>query len=217
MKIRSHRPIFSAAESSATRSSNRQRASCCGDSGKGKLCDIKDILEYVDHYFQRSDLLKGKHVLITAGPTQEALDPVRYLTNHSSGKMGYALAQAALDMGASVTLISGPVQLNAPKGAKLIPVKTAVEMFDAVVNCYEQADFIIKAAAVGDYRPFACERTKNQKKRGQPPYRVRQEPRYPLPISENTNETTRSCAALRWRHKISWKMPAANWKTKTAT
>ena len=135
----------------------------CGDSGKGKLCDIKDILEYVDHYFQRSDLLKGKHVLITAGPTQEALDPVRYLTNHSSGKMGYALAQAALDMGASVTLISGPVQLNAPKGAKLIPVKTAVEMFDAVVSCYEQADFIIKAAAVGDYRPLHVSEQKIKK------------------------------------------------------
>lgn len=135
----------------------------CGDSGKGKLCDIKDILEYVDHYFQRSDLLKGKHVLITAGPTQETLDPVRYLTNHSSGKMGYALAQAALDMGASVTLISGPVQLNAPKGAKLIPVKTAVEMFDAVVSCYEQADFIIKAAAVGDYRPLHVSEQKIKK------------------------------------------------------
>ena len=70
----------------------------CGDNGKGKLCDLTDILHYVDTYFQQNDSLKGKHVLITAGPTQEALDPVRYLTNHSSGKMGYSLAQAALDM-----------------------------------------------------------------------------------------------------------------------
>ena len=84
----------------------------CGDSGKGKLCDLSVIMNYVEHFFHRGDQLKGRRVLITAGPTQEALDPVRYLTNHSSGKMGYALAQAALDMGAEVTLISGPVQLG---------------------------------------------------------------------------------------------------------
>lgn len=135
----------------------------CGDTGKGKLCDLQDILDYVDRFFHHSDLLKGKRVLITAGPTQEALDPVRYLTNHSSGKMGYSLAQAALDMGAEVTLISGPVQLTAPKGVRFYPVTTAKEMFDAVCAHCDTADFIIKAAAVGDYRPLYVSEQKIKK------------------------------------------------------
>lgn len=135
----------------------------CGDTGKGKLCDLQDILDYVDRFFHRSDLLKGKRVLITAGPTQEALDPVRYLTNHSSGKMGYSLAQAALDMGAEVTLISGPVQLTAPKGVRFYPVTTAKGMFDAVCAHCDTADFIIKAAAVGDYRPLYVSEQKIKK------------------------------------------------------
>ena len=135
----------------------------CGDTGKGKLCDLQDILDYVDRFFHRSDLLKGKRVLITAGPTQEALDPVRYLTNHSSGKMGYSLAQAALDMGAEVTLISGPVQLTAPKGVRFYPVTTAKELFDAVCAHCDTADFIIKAAAVGDYRPLYVSEQKIKK------------------------------------------------------
>lgn len=135
----------------------------CGDTGKGKLCNLQDILDYVDRFFHRSDLLKGKRVLITAGPTQEALDPVRYLTNHSSGKMGYSLAQAALDMGAEVTLISGPVQLTAPKGVRFYPVTTAKEMFDAVCAHCDTADFIIKAAAVGDYRPLYVSEQKIKK------------------------------------------------------
>ncbi len=135
----------------------------CGDSGKGKLCATEKIMDYVERFFQSSDLLKGKHVMITAGPTQEALDPVRYLTNHSSGKMGYALAQAALDMGAEVTLISGPVQLTPPQGAAFYPVTTAAEMFDAVCAHYVQADFIIKAAAVGDYRPLHVSEQKIKK------------------------------------------------------
>lgn len=96
-------------------------------------------------------------------PTQEALDPVRYLTNHSSGKMGYALAQAALDMGAEVTLISGPVHLQPPAQAQVIRVTTAVEMFEAVRAHYETADFIIKAAAVGDYRPLHVSEQKIKK------------------------------------------------------
>ena len=111
-------------------------------------------MNYVEHFCHRGDQRKGRRVLITAGPTQEALDPVRYLTNHSSGKMGYALAQAALDMGAEVTLISGPVQLQPPAQAQVIRVTNAVELFEAVRAHYETADFILKAAAVGDYRPL---------------------------------------------------------------
>lgn len=135
----------------------------CGDSGKGKLCELSVILDYVDRFFHRSSLLTRQHVLITAGPTREALDPVRYLTNHSSGKMGYALAQAALDMGARVTLVSGPVQLQPPKQAAFYPVTTAEEMFAAVKEHCDTADIIIKAAAVGDYRPLYVSEQKIKK------------------------------------------------------
>ncbi len=125
----------------------------CGDIGKGKLEDIEIIENYVIHQLEQKPLLKGKKVLISAGPTQEALDPVRYLTNHSTGKMGYEIAQAALDMGADVTLVSGPTNLIPPKGAHVIHVTSAQDMFKAIKDEFESKDFIIKAAAVGDYRP----------------------------------------------------------------
>lgn len=126
----------------------------CGDTGAGKLADIAQILDRIVECLEEKPLLFGKKILITAGPTQEALDPVRFISNHSSGKMGYELARAALRMGAEVTLVSGPVSLPAPFGAKLISVTSAYEMFEAVKENYEQQDFIIKAAAVGDYRPM---------------------------------------------------------------
>lgn len=125
----------------------------CGDIGKGKLEDIEIIENYVTHQLEQKPLLKGKKVLVSAGPTQEALDPVRYLTNHSTGKMGYEIAQAALDMGADVTLVSGPTNLIPPKGAHVIHVTSAHDMFNAIKDEFESKDFIIKAAAVGDYRP----------------------------------------------------------------
>lgn len=124
----------------------------CGDVGKGKLADISVIEERIISILESNDLLKGKKVLITAGPTKEALDPVRFLSNHSSGKMGYAIAQAARDMGAEVTLISGQVSLTPPQGVKVIPVVSAMDMFEAVQKEYSTQDIIIKAAAVGDYR-----------------------------------------------------------------
>ena len=96
--------------------------------------------------------LKHKRVLVTAGPTQEAIDPVRYITNHSSGKMGYALAKRAYQLGAKVTLISGPTDLRVPYGVEVINIKSARAMFEAVKESYEKQDYIIKAAAVGDYR-----------------------------------------------------------------
>lgn len=126
----------------------------CGDTGAGKLADIAQILDRIVECLEEKPLLFGKKILITAGPTQEALDPVRFISNHSSGKMGYELARAALRMGAEVTLVSGPVSLPAPFGAKLISVTSAYEMFEAVKENYQQQDFIIKAAAVGDYRPM---------------------------------------------------------------
>lgn len=123
----------------------------CGDLGRGKLADIDDIITMIE-YCLNPKPLKNKHFLITAGPTQEAIDPVRYITNHSSGKMGYALAKQAFCLGARVTLISGPTNLKVPYGIKCINVTSAKDMFMAVKENYQNNDFIIKAAAVGDYR-----------------------------------------------------------------
>ena len=102
---------------------------------------------------QKEKDLLGRKVLVTAGPTQESIDPVRYITNHSSGKMGYALAKAAMLRGADVTLVSGPCAIEPPPFVKLVPVVTAKEMFDAVTSVSFEQDIIIKAAAVADYRP----------------------------------------------------------------
>lgn len=123
----------------------------CGDLGRGKLADIDDIITMIE-YCLNPKPLKNKHFLITAGPTQEAIDPVRYITNHSSGKMGYALAKQAFCLGARVTLISGPTNLKVPYGIKCINVTSAKDMFRAVKENYQNNYFIIKAAAVGDYR-----------------------------------------------------------------
>lgn len=125
----------------------------CGDTGKGKLADVSVIEEAILHSLEADRCLMGKKVLITAGPTQEALDPVRFISNHSSGKMGYEIARAAKDMGAEVTIISGPVALTPPSGVTLIPIVSALDMFDAMKANYQDYDIIIKAAAVGDYRP----------------------------------------------------------------
>ncbi len=125
----------------------------CDDTGKGKLPAVDDIVTSIQAHFLKSESLKGKKVLITAGPTQEALDPVRYITNHSSGKQGYAIAKAASELGAKVTIVSGPSYEKAEEGIEIIPVTSALEMFDAVKKEYEQADYIIMAAAVSDYRP----------------------------------------------------------------
>lgn len=122
----------------------------CGDIGRGKLADNGDIMEMITYCLEAKPL-RYKKVLVTAGPTQEAMDPVRYMTNHSSGKMGYALAMKAYQLGADVTLVSGPTNLKVPYGIKHIPVITAKEMFTAVKEVYEKQDYIIKAAAVSDY------------------------------------------------------------------
>ncbi len=125
----------------------------CGYVGKGRMAEPEEIIDWVQAFFRQQQQLKGKTVLITAGPTIEAVDPVRYFSNHSSGKMGYALATAALAAGANVILVSGPVHLCPPAGAQLIQVTQAQEMLDAVLAHLDQADVIIKAAAVADYRP----------------------------------------------------------------
>jgi phosphopantothenoylcysteine decarboxylase/phosphopantothenate--cysteine ligase len=136
----------------------------CGTVGPGRLAEIDRIVETVDRALAPavSDL-DGETILITAGPTQEPLDPVRYISNRSSGKMGYALAQAAIDRGAHVILVSGPVALNPPKSAEVIHVRTAAEMRDAVFANVEPATVIIKCAAVADFRPSVESKQKIKK------------------------------------------------------
>ena len=138
----------------------------CGTVGKGALADISDILDAV--YYAASDKkdLKGKTVLVTAGPTCESLDPVRYLTNHSSGKMGYAIAREALRRGAKVKLITGKTNLRAPYGAEVTDVFSAQDMYDVCMNEYKDADILIKAAAVGDFKPQTESENKIKKSEG---------------------------------------------------
>ncbi|UTZ26473.1 bifunctional phosphopantothenoylcysteine decarboxylase/phosphopantothenate--cysteine ligase CoaBC [Vibrio campbellii] len=124
----------------------------CGDVGPGRMLEPMQLVHLCEQFFQ-SKLLAGKSVLITAGPTREAIDPVRYISNHSSGKMGFALANAAAQLGAKVTLISGPVSLNTPAGVERINVASAQEMHDAVMAHAPSHDAFISCAAVADYRP----------------------------------------------------------------
>lgn len=124
----------------------------CGSVGKGRLAELSTIIHRINQLLTPQDLA-GLAVLVTAGPTREPIDPVRYLSNRSSGKMGYAIARAAVLRGARVTLISGPTQLTAPSGVELVRVETARQMYDAVMEYSNTASVVIKAAAVADYRP----------------------------------------------------------------
>ena len=135
----------------------------CGDVGAGRLADICDIEERIDYLLNASYELAGKKVVITAGPTQEAIDPVRFLSNHSSGKMGYALACAALNLGADVVLISGPTQLKKPYLADVIDVTTASQMYESAMEHLDY-DYFIAAAAVSDYRLRVISEQKLKKK-----------------------------------------------------
>lgn len=134
----------------------------CGEVGPGRMVEPAEILEEIVLQFQTGSL-SGKRVLITAGPTREPIDPVRYISNRSSGKMGYALAQACLESGASVTLVSGPVNQASPDGAHCIPVETACEMYDAVMARTRSHDIVIACAAVSDVRPDVCAKDKIKK------------------------------------------------------
>ncbi len=136
----------------------------CKTTGKGRLPEIPAILEKIKMLLAPKDL-KGVKILVTAGPTEEPLDPVRFITNLSSGKMGYALAATAHARGAKVTLISGPTSLSLPPAEKIIKIRTAQEMYKAVLDHYKKVDVIIKAAAVADYRPKAIAKEKIKKDR----------------------------------------------------
>lgn len=138
----------------------------CGDTGAGKLPPETLLLECILDEIAMEKDMKGLHVLITAGPTMEAIDPVRFISNHSTGKMGYALARVCRRRGAEVTLVSGKTNLEAPCGVTLVPVTSAQDMFEAVSSRAKEQDLIIKAAAVADYRPVTVAENKIKKSPG---------------------------------------------------
>lgn len=138
----------------------------CGDTGAGKMPEPETLFEYILQEIAFPKDLAGKKILVTAGPTQEAIDPVRYITNHSTGKMGYAIARAGARRGAEVTLVSGPVNQTVPLGVTLVPVVSARDMFEAVTSRSAKQDAIIKSAAVADYRPAVVGTEKTKKNDG---------------------------------------------------
>ncbi|MDD5949053.1 MAG: bifunctional phosphopantothenoylcysteine decarboxylase/phosphopantothenate--cysteine ligase CoaBC [Lachnospiraceae bacterium] len=138
----------------------------CGDTGAGKMPEPETLYEYILKEIACEKDLNGKKILVTAGPTQEAIDPVRYITNHSTGKMGYAIARRAMLRGAEVTLVTGPVSIAPPPFVKVVPVISAQDMYDAVMQEAEKQDIIIKSAAVADYRPSHPAEEKVKKKEG---------------------------------------------------
>ena len=138
----------------------------CGTTGSGKLPDEKILLEYILREIAYEKDLSGKTVLVTAGPTREAVDPVRFISNHSTGKMGYAIARCASLRGARVILVSGPVSIEPPLFAQLVPVVSAEDMYNAVMKYKYEADIIIKSAAVADYTPVAVSSEKIKKQDG---------------------------------------------------
>lgn len=139
----------------------------CGDIGIGKLADVNTIVERVlTELSDKEKDLKGKKVLVSAGPTIAPIDPVRYLTNRSTGKMGYAIAEEAIDRGAEVILVSGPTNLNPPKNVRIINIKTNEEMKNEIFNNFEWADIVIKSAAVADYKPKEYSKEKIKKGEG---------------------------------------------------
>ena len=147
----------------------------CGAVGLGRLPEIEDIIEEMEVLLARKDLA-GYRILVTAGPTREALDPVRYLTNLSSGKMGYALAKMARRRGADVILISGPTALPPPRGVRLVSVQTALQMHDAVTEHFAESDVVVKAAAVADFRPAEFSAGKIKKGKGPLTLRLERNP-----------------------------------------
>ncbi|MDO4321218.1 MAG: bifunctional phosphopantothenoylcysteine decarboxylase/phosphopantothenate--cysteine ligase CoaBC [Lachnospiraceae bacterium] len=139
----------------------------CGDTGKGKFPEERLILEHILNEIALEKDMEGLRVLVTAGPTMEAIDPVRFISNHSTGKMGYAIAKVCRQRGAEVTLVSGRTNLDPPVGVTVVPVRSAQEMFEAVSSRSGQQDIIVKAAAVADYRPAVVSEQKVKKKDGE--------------------------------------------------
>lgn len=136
----------------------------CGTSGAGKMPSEEVLVSYIERCISKEKDLKGKKVLVTAGPTVESIDPVRYISNHSSGRMGYAIAKAAMLRGAEVTLVSGPTSLEAPMFVDTVNIRSAADMYEAVMERRDEQDIIIKAAAVADYTPAEVSNEKVKKK-----------------------------------------------------
>lgn len=136
----------------------------CGDIGKGKMAEPSDIEKYIDALLNNNKDFAGKTIIVTAGPTRESIDPVRFISNHSTGKMGYAIAERAAERGAKVYLISGPTALKAPKNVYLIPVGSAKDMQKRIMEHFDEAQIIIKSAAVADYAPAVAYDQKIKKK-----------------------------------------------------
>jgi len=139
----------------------------CGDLGRGKLADVEDIIDEIKIILNDKKDFRGKTILVTAGPTQEAIDPVRFISNRSSGRMGYAIAECARNRGANVILVTGPTSLNPPRGVEVIKVTSNSQMYSEVLRVFESCDIIIKSAAVADYRPAEVSAQKIKKAEGQ--------------------------------------------------
>lgn len=135
----------------------------CGDTGAGKMPEPELLLQYILREIAYEKDMQGKRVLVTAGPTQESIDPVRFITNHSTGKMGYAIAKMCMLRGAEVTLVSGPTSIAKPEFVHVVDVVTAKEMYEEVTKRAKDQDIIIKAAAVADYRPKSVSSEKMKK------------------------------------------------------
>jgi phosphopantothenoylcysteine decarboxylase/phosphopantothenate--cysteine ligase len=163
----------------------------CDWDAKGRLKKETDILDIINNYFrslERKRILEGKNILITAGPTEEPIDPIRYLSNRSTGKMGYALAEAAKQLGGRVTLISGPTNLTPPTGITFIPVRSAIEMYDAVFENFSSIDIGIGCAAVADYRIKEYSTSKIKKKDGDLVFELTRNPDILLEMGKRKKE-----------------------------
>lgn len=177
----------------------------CKDVGSGRLPKEDVLIEYILHAIARPKDLAGLRIAVTAGPTQEPLDPVRYLTNHSTGKMGYALARAAAMRGADVTLIHGETALQPVKFTTDVPVTTAQQMYEAVTSRFDATDVLIMAAAVADYRPAAVANDKIKKRTATCPSLWNARRIFWAPSAPK--RPTSSCAVFPWRPAILWRTP----------
>ena len=177
----------------------------CRDVGKGKMPEPEVLFQHILRMIAFDKDLAGKKVLVTAGPTQEAIDPVRYITNHSTGKMGYAIAENAMLRGADVTLVTGPCAVEPPMFVKVKPVISAQDMYEAVTEEYDQTDIVIMTAAVADYRPAQVSTEKVKK----------QDSDLSIPLVRKKIYWQRLvhprhisfCVVFPWRHRICWKTP----------
>lgn len=187
----------------------------CKDVGSGRLPKEDVLLDYIFRAIAKPKDLAGLRIAVTAGPTQEPLDPVRYLTNHSTGKMGYAVARAAAMRGAEVTLIHGPTALQPVRFTEDVPITTAQQMYEAVTSRFDEMDVLVMAAAVADYRPAAVADDKIKKKDGDLSIAVERTPDILGTIGPKKRAS--SSAASRWRRGTCWPTPRPSSRKRTST